>query len=574
MTTTSSVGICTSCGAGFARGTAFCTSCGAPVVSAVDARVLAERAPATAVFGPPPPAETTRSQAPVTDDGPESGISLFRRPRPAPPASSAAPDEYEPQFAAAPLARRPKRSPKVMLGAAAAVVAMVVAGLWVANYLEDRPVRAALQDATTAYAGVVDAMTAARTLDDVAAVGDTARRAGARLDAAADGLQGEDDLAVAATRMVRAQAALVAAATPLSDLASDSLEVWGQVEGSLTDAAAAVTSAKRGLAAVDSGAAQAVADPGGAVDQVRDVVGGTAQERLTGVVAGLVDGLAGAKRTAQVRRVAEEARDSRAVVRAAAPGLIAVEADRGEAQVEAVTSFVSAVAALRRLDRDTLAAWSRIRERIVAARVTGVNTAPALESLDRLVERGTTRMERWQARVDSIRDRQQADLAALATYADPVDAQLARYDDLRSQLSAFFEQVQDQADDDRRGPPRSTYVVGGRDVREVLTEAAQGRRAVQEALKQIDAPAEYAEEHDALVVAARRGAVAVERALAELDDGCFDCTYADSASYRNLAAASETVSAAYAEATSDWRSAVGATRSAIEDRKVPRKPVV
>ncbi|HSV39871.1 MAG TPA: hypothetical protein VLI04_14025 [Nocardioidaceae bacterium] len=538
MTSTTPVGSCRNCGTPYGPASTVCPGCGLSVAS-----VMAERVPATAVYGAPPAAPVVLEPDP----------------------------NYTPQFAAPPLVTPPdpRRTRNIVVGGVLALV-LILGAVWGWSYLRDRPVRSTLDDAASAYARLLEGLASAESLDDIRAAAEEAGDVADVLARAEMELAGHNgDLADAALVLVRGEHDLATAATRLNALTQDELGVWGAAESSLAQAREDVAAAKAALAEVDADEAGAVDDPAKAIDNVRSVVGDAATRVLTRSVIGLVDQLGVAERTAQVRRLAVEARNESAVVTAALVGLSGDSADT----VEVIGAVFDQLAKLEALDAGHLGVWADERVATVAAlaevveadgapKAFGTAVTRAVDNVDRLVSSGRAAIKQWRAELERAKRKQARAKRTLTAYTTAVSEQLTAYQTLRSELADFFQQVEDG----------STEV----DARAVLQAAYDGRRGVLVALKAVEAPGSLLDVHAELERVVQRATRVVKAAYDGLDEAfyCDGCIYTESESYQTFSLASAAVGAEFAAAERGWQQTVTEVEESISDKALPKKPVV
>jgi hypothetical protein len=456
-------------------------------------------------------------------------------------------------------------------------MALMLGVVWGWSYLRDRPVRSSLDRADAAYAGMLASLASARDLGDVRSAAQQAARAAEVTAQAASDIQGHHgDLAEAALDVVRGQHDVAAAAARLTELTDDRLAVWGEAESALGDARSDLAVARTALAGVDKDAARSVQDPAKAIDNVRGVVGAAATRVVTRSVTQLVDRLGQVTRTAQVRKVAADAAEEGAVVRAA---LVGLSGDSATA-VQAAGAVFDQLALLRPLDADHLSAWDEVRVTLVAAlgEVAGevdgrqafrASANDAVDNLDGLVASGQAAMQQWHTDLARAKRKQARAQQTVATYREAVQEQLTTYQQLRSDLSDFFTQV-----DDAKVVPG--VPPAGLDARAVLGDAYRARQDVLGALKGIEVPPVLESAHAEVERVVKEAGDAVKAAYDALgkDYYCDTCVYADSPSYLTFSSESERITGEFTTADTAWHEAVTAVRKSISDKALPKKPVI
>jgi hypothetical protein len=291
-------------------------------------------------------------------------------------------------------------------------------------------VRDVLASSTATYGRVLGALGSAADAEALAAAAALAPRAVEHLEgdlARLRGTRGERRAAVAA--QVTAERDVVAALAPLERLADDPLSVWGSSHAALTSAVEDETRTRSQLRAVDAGAVRGLPDTAGAVRRAAATVGAALVDDVQRAAATVLDDLARATRTADLRTAAARAVGQREAVAAAQAGLT------GAAALAAFAAALDAVAELAALTPADTAGWSSVRGRLqeqlsaVGASDDSLTAASVrarlplvLASVDRVVAAAEQAHADWRPGHDAALAQQAADRAALQRYADAVRA--------------------------------------------------------------------------------------------------------------------------------------------------------
>ncbi len=447
-------------------------------------------------------------------------------------------------------------------------LALVLAGVWWASELRDRPVRAALARANTTYAVLLADLAGAEDLGSIREAGDRAAAAVVDLEQAGADVAGrDDDFGRAVAEVIAGQGQIALAASRLRELTAAQLGVWGDAERDLTQARSALWVARAALARVEPTQSRDVTDPAKAIDHVRTLVGSTASRTSSRAVTALVGRLTDVVRTAQVRRIGREATATKTAVDAALAGLSGANADR----VAAAGAVLDELGRLTAVNADHLDVWERVRVRLVEALdrvevLSGPRATRAVDHLDAFIAEANARMAHWRTIYDRATRKQARARAILARYHSAVRAELTGYQALRAELAEFFGTVEAEEQAEPTTDPAT-----------VLAAAQSDREAILGGLEEITVPGPLQDAHAGLEAVVRHAANAVRRAyqsLGEVVPDCPDCGYRDTEGYQRFHAASARITAEYLEAESAWAQALAAVQDSISDQALPKKPKV
>lgn len=462
----------------------------------------------------------------------------------------------------------PSRTRRGLRGVALlVVVAVLAAGAVVARrWWSDRDLRDTVASTRDAYRRAAQQVLLASDATTLAGVAGRVQPVAAELDAAASRLRGTDGGRRDAVRaQARAEAAVLRALAPLADLPSSPLSVYGRTAGALTAAAEQEGRTRADLADADPGAARGLPDTAAVVRRVGSAAGAALLEDVQRSGGELLDALAQAQRTADLRGAADRAAGQRDAVAAARSGLGSAP---GAGALDELVAALDAVRDLRELTPAATDRWPAVRQRL-AEHLGAVGQAAdslaagslrsrlplVLDGVDALVERAAQQQAQWQSARDAAVAQQAADSAAVNRYADDVTAALRDGAAARTGLA----QVLGQA---------LTADAAGT----ALAPLAASTSAAADRVRTATVPAGAEAAHAALL--ARLDALAEPLAAAVLELGtttCPDCAAADLPSWAGLAAAA---GASWDAEAAAWQRAVDAARAAVAARALPAPPDV
>jgi hypothetical protein len=445
----------------------------------------------------------------------------------------------------------------------ALLAAAAVVGL---RWQGEQDVRDVLASSTATYTRVVEAVGDARDPEALASAAALAPRAVQRLDGDLGRLRPGDRGRRAAVRdQVEAEQAVLRALAPLERLADGPLGVWGRAHEPLADAVAEEGRTRIALGAVDAGAARALPDTAAAVRRLSAAVGSALVSDVQRSAGELLDDLAAAQRTADLREAAGRATGQRSAVAVAADGL-------GGADAAVLSEFAAALDAVRDLEQVTpadTAAWPGIRSRLsehlrfvadsddsLAAGSVRARLPLVLTAVDGLVARAAEAHAAWQPLHDAAVAQKASDAAALQRYATALRGTADEWSRLRSDVTALA---------GRRTTPTAGAVV------ELGVLATTGDRLLS-ALRTTAVPEGAGTAHAALVSSAEALTSTLATVLDELRDAeCQDCPVSDDPGWRSLdrgASASSSWDTAFAA----WERAVAEADAAVAAREPPPPP--
>jgi ribosomal protein L40E len=221
------------------------------------------------------------------------------------------------------------------------------------------------------------------------------------------------------------------------------------------------------------------------------------------------------------------------------------------------------------------AAGSRLQTAVAAAGSLGLpaTLAPATPALTaaldkdaRLVTHAKAKLRTWRRAYHRARRAQHRRLAAVASYSAAVSAQLGSYDGLRDDLDQWLSDSGDE-----------TIPYG--QAFDELTQAADRRKDVRDALAAINPPQRVAAAHAGLLAVLSDAIVAMTDAgdaaqTCTSDPTCFGDDFRDSAQWRSFSDASHRITGQFAIANQRWQQAVAQLRSSIAHRHMPVPPTV
>ncbi|HWH30126.1 MAG TPA: hypothetical protein VNU26_14430 [Mycobacteriales bacterium] len=431
----------------------------------------------------------------------------------------------------------------------------------------ERDVRAVLASSTSTWVRALDAVASA---GDTVALAAAAGRADEAADSLADDLErlqpGDGGRRGAVRAQVTAERDVLLALAPLADVERGALAVWGGAHADLQRAVEAEAAARAALRRSDPDAVVRLPDTGAATRRVATTVGAAVVEDVQRSAVDLLDALAAAERTADLRAAAQAAGERAAAVAAAERGLA------GTADGAVLREFAGALEAVQRLQdlkpADTSgwpAARSELTRRLRAVGDSdGGLTAGSvrgrlpivLAQVDALVLRAEQAHAAWVPVHAAAVAQQKADMTALDRYERSLrdlDASVAALRSSAAQLS------------DRAGEP---VPEGAAALTAVEREAASLARALQA----VRPPAALARAHADVAVPVGTAAAALGAAAAALAaDPCADCPVGSTAAWRAVAEV-EAALARWPAALTAWEQAVAEARTAVQARPLPPPP--
>jgi hypothetical protein len=451
------------------------------------------------------------------------------------------------------------------------VLAVLAAGALVGvRWMADQDVRDVVASSTATYTRVLDVVAAARDPETLASAAALGPRAAEWLQsdlARLDSDEGRRRAAVAA--QVEAERDVLLALGPLERLADGPLGVWGRAHEPLNAAIAAESRTRSALRLADEGAAGRLPDTSEALRRITSTVGAALVDDVQRTAGELLDDLAAAARTADLRAAAERATGQRTAVLAAQQGL------GGTSDGIVLAEFAAALEAVQGLVSITPAdtgGWPDVRGRVLghlqfvadsadslAAGSVRARLPLVLTSIDGLLARAAEAHAAWQPLHDVAVARQASDILALQRYGDAVRSAAADEAGLRSSLSALLTS-QEGAD-----TSRSAVALAA------LSEAADDVLA---ALGSYPPPAGTEDAHAGLVAGAEALAANLRSVVEELrSDACQDCPVGTHPAWRSLDRASAAAGSLDA-ALARWETAVRDATAAVAARVPPPPPDV
>jgi len=300
---------------------------------------------------------------------------------------------------------------------------------------------------------------------------------------------------------------------------------------------------------------------------------GSAEGQLDAAVRDLQD----VKRTVGVRAVAERASQGFSSLDQYLPAL----GEDESARARTVGAALAEIGSLSTLDADTLGTWKAKRPKLVDAldnvghadgqQVGTVGSDEAIAAVDRVVRRGRSKLADWRdKRAAAVADRR-SDLATFDAYAASMNAQIRSYASMRDDTA---EEV-----DTLRNDASNTYL--HQPVYDLFSAAMYDRIGVRDAMNGLAVPAGLESQHAAVVSAVGDGIAGMDQLLGALDDNnVCDSDWDDSCYlfgqplWEDFQDSSDSVTQRYGQAVDAWRASLPATRSAIEGRPLPKRPVV
>ena len=569
----------------------FCTDCGQPVgggkFCAHCGHALSEGGAAVAPTAPIPvlPAQPTSSpvdERPTvvlrrpSDEGPDGDFARVEALSEDQPFDLEwQPDDDAPTSSSSASRRRPW----VIAGAAGAAAVLAVAAVLVTGYVGNSGMRNALDSSTRDFNRIMTSLASAADSSDVAAAADGAEPAADRIDSTLDRLGTDSDPAhTSVVRQLEAERSLLQAVSQLTAIGSDPLATWGAAHGDLTVAMEAEAGTRQTLGVHHEDAAARLVDTAATLSSITAAVGPALVEDATDESTRLLRSLKAVANMADLRKLGDAAAPEQAAVAAAAQALPAGD---GKQVLTGYASALSALAELSRIDAERTGGWAATRAKLaqtfgqVAAAAASTGGAEvrvvldgALGSADTLVAKAAAAMADWKAKTEAAVKDRQSDAEDLESYASFFRSQATSYGQLRQDLSAFTDRVED---------PNVTVTYF--DAYAFLSQAAQDRRDIRDVMVAMDVPAGVRSAHQEMVSAVDRAISAVQSAYDGVEQSdCYytdECpSYRDTPGWRRFQSESDAISKQYATAMSAWESAAAAEKVAISNRPLPAKPQV
>jgi hypothetical protein len=487
--------------------------------------------------------------------------------------------------------RRPRRTRRrlvVLLVALALVLAAVGTGWAWAEHTAKQPALKALRAGTGIFESTATDVRAATGIEELR---DAAREAGVaadRVDRAARPITPpSSELERQVVAVLRSEATVLHDTAATADVDVADLARWPSLIDRLADAEATLHRHVRGLAALDSDAGP-VRTGSALAEHTNEVVGDAAATAVAARLETLLDELAGARTTRDVRASAIRALRSRTAMAATLEGLDA-ESPQGD-QATGVRDALAVLGELKALDGSHLPLWTTVRGRLLTATedLDGVDAGPAVENLDAQVKKAGQELRRWRQATARATARTKKDSARLTRYVDATRAALQGLDASSRAAADFSGRVQQGAQ-------------GGVTYRAALTFLAGAEKdlvAVRTAVEDAVPTRRLRAEHRALLAALDRGIEAVQDGDAGIHRpaGCLTpaqkralkrahagkpgsapapaCPYLGSPGWvgyhEGWTGATQDLSAA----RTAWAARVEEVRAAIDERTLPRKPKV
>lgn len=507
----------------------------------------------------------------------------------------------------------------------AVLAAAAVVGL---RWTGDADLRRALASSTRDFNGALNALATARTAAKAATAAGSAAAAAEAVERAAGDLgpvRSQRERVVA--QQLRAEADLLRALGALDGVAATPLATWGSAHARLSDALEAEESTRRALRAHHRGAAARLADPRRAVASVAAALAPALVEDATGASTRLLKQLREAGTTGDLRALGAAAAVDQPAVAAAAAAL-----PPGE-QARTLTGFSDALAALSelaRIDGERAGGWALTRGELArtfggladsgapgAGNVRAV-LGDALTSADAVIATAAVAIAGWRADTQRALAARTADAARLDEHATAVRVQLAAFDALQAELSAFA-RAAGETDSTTTAVEASSFLLGAAEARAAVI-AELGLRIPPAVTAEVPAAVDPADPAAAApgpaatapaptpaapapgapapgtgtpaapalglpdpVLTAGQSLVAVLQqsqaqtsaageALANCADACGD--FRQTPAWRTLLSASFGTASAYASALEQWEAAVKTAADDIANRPLPAKPDV
>lgn len=485
--------------------------------------------------------------------------------------------------------RRPRRSTRrrliVLLVALALVLAAVGTGYAWTTHAAKQPALKALRAGNDAFG---ESATDLRGASELADLHDSARRASAaadRVDRAARPITPPGTgLERRVLAVLRTEATILRAVAEIDGLGLAQLDRWPSLNDRLATAEEALQDDVRQLATEDQDAARPLRRGFALAPHTTEVVADHAATSVTGRLETHLADLTAAKTTRDVRTAAARAGRSSVVVAKALEGLDATS-PQGE-QVSGVGDTLDVLGGLRRLTGDRLDQWKPIRAELLAASadLEDIDAGAAVDTLDALVSEAGQKLRSWRLATAKAKARSEKDSARLTDYAEATRAALEDLGTASRTVAEFSGQVQQSEQGGVTYPKAVTF----------LDRAGKDLATVGTALADVTATPRLRAQHRALREGLDRAVEAVESGYAGIrrPAGCLTpaqkralaaepgptpapvCLYIGSEGWPSFREGWDGASQDLLAARTAWDARVEEVRSAIEGRKLPRKPVV
>lgn len=445
-----------------------------------------------------------------------------------------------------------------------AVLSAGALGGWA--WWQARDVRAVVASSAQTYADALGAVAAAPDPPAIAAAAADLPQAANRIEGERGRLRTQEGARrQAVVAQLAAERDVLLALAPLAELGDAPLRVWGGVHERLVEAVAAEMRTRAGLRRHDSRGASRLPDTSVALRAIATTVGTALVEDVQRSSGEVLDQLAAATRTADLRALGADAAAQRDAVAAAQSGL------PGSPDATVLTSFAAALDALRGLEAVTPAdtsAWPGVRSRVAEhVRVVGdaddslaagsvrARLPVVLASVDRLVAAAARAQEEWQPLHDAAVARQAADRTALERYAEQVRGRAADVVAVRTGLRDVI----------AAGGDTATAAAG---LAPLVASAAELAAALGGTSPPEDAAAAHAELLDVVTTLQ----ATTSTVLDELRDAaCQECSVTGTPAAQALARGADRADG-WEAVLAGWEQAVATTMAAVDARELPAPP--
>jgi hypothetical protein len=448
-----------------------------------------------------------------------------------------------------------------------ALAVLAAAGLVGARWVGEQDTRDVLASSSLTYSRVLDAVAAAVDPATLASAAAIAPRGAERLAADLARLEGGGERRDRLAALVEREREVLLALAPLERLADGPLSVWGQAHQRLADAVVAELSARQALVAVDGGADDGLPDTAGVLRHVATTVGPALVEDVQRGAGAVLDGLAAAARTADLRLEAERATGQRAGVAAARDGL---GQGTDETVLDAFASALDAVGELSAVTPAQTQQWPGIRSRLgeqlrfvadsddsLAAGSVRARLPLVLASVDGVVARAAEAHAAWVPVHEAAVAAQAADAETARRHGEAVRAAGQQWALLRADVTALTS---------RTSPPAG-------DVVPQLDRLSAAAESLGTELRASSAPPGAEAAASALVDVVEGVSQPLRAAFDELRLApCQECPAADTAAWRALSRAGEVSGGGWDAAFPAWEQALADAEASIAARELPPPP--
>lgn len=480
------------------------------------------------------------------------------------------PDSYALQEEPGPPLRRSRKG-RVLTAIFLVLAVLGVAGFFGYQHLRDADVRTALTVSTREYNAVVERMTDA---DDVATVSDVAKRAATAVGYVEEErarVRGRDDaLGRAVTAQLAAEQEVLSSLAALVPLSDDALQTWSEAHAGLREAVDDEQDSRAALQNQDEAAATRLADGDEMLEALTATVGTALADEAAGGAVEVLDRLAAASKTAQLREIGDDAVTQQDAVASVAEAL---DTGSGREVLAAYADVLDRLGRLSALTPGDTGSWPEVRSEVAdaAGRLASAagpqggpvraSLAEALRATDSLVLSVEQGFARWQLEYDAAVTQIAEDRADLDGYAQAFQAEVDGYEALRESLGDFTDLV-DSGD------------VSYGEAYSFLSQAASDRESVRFGLEDLPVPASVQPQHDVFVGLVSRGIDGVRAAFDGLSESesCEDCDYGSTQGWQSFQQESKAISEQYGKALTGWQQAVAAARTSLEGQALPPEP--